>query len=172
MSVRKIIVTGKPGSGKTSFLEKLLPYLPKDSRGFLSKNIREAGRRVGFEIIGISTGLKEVLAHVNHRTGFKVGKYGVNIRGFEKVAKAELEHPAPLYLIDEYGSMELFSLWFKNRFWELMESDTPVIAVVQAKQAEALLKLSKMKGVHFIYLQHWKDQPEPSEVLGILDKKT
>ncbi len=43
--------------------------------GFLTRELREHGQRVGFEAIGLG-GQRAILAHVRYRTLVSVGRYG------------------------------------------------------------------------------------------------
>ena len=83
MNKPHILITGKPGSGKTTLFRRLiddLQYL--NPVGFYTAEIRKGGTRRGFSLCGLN-GQSGVLAHVELRTGFRVGKYGVDVSGFE-----------------------------------------------------------------------------------------
>ena len=47
--------------------------------GMISREAREGGERVGFEILDLTNGKHGWLAHVNQKVGPQVGKYHVNI---------------------------------------------------------------------------------------------
>ncbi len=119
----KIFITGKPGVGKTTLVKRLYSLAPERFRGFWTEEIRERGRRVGFKVI-TTEGREGVLAHVGIDSPHRVGKYGVDVRGFEEVVLPILESCLPLcpkvVLIDEIGKMELFS----ERFVKVVESIT------------------------------------------------
>ncbi|GAH12043.1 unnamed protein product, partial [marine sediment metagenome] len=73
-----ILVTGPPGIGKTSILRRTVKELKNRKYavgGMICREVREAGVRVGFEIMDLSTGTRGWLAHVNQPTGPRIGKY-------------------------------------------------------------------------------------------------
>ena len=82
MCKRVLLLTGAPGVGKTTVLIKTVDALAKDMAvgGMISREAREGGVRVGFEIIALTNGKKGWLAHINQKTGPQVGKYHVNLR--------------------------------------------------------------------------------------------
>jgi nucleoside-triphosphatase THEP1 len=75
----KILLTGRPGSGKTTVIEWALAAMPKvQAGGFFTCEIRDAqGTRLGFEIVTLD-GQETTLAHVRIRSAQRVGKYGVS----------------------------------------------------------------------------------------------
>lgn len=99
----------------------------------MTREIREAGRRVGF---GIETpaGQEGVLAHVELRGPPRVGKYGVDLDAFERIALPVLAAipEGGVVVIDELGKMELASERFREAVAELFERPTPAVATVHA----------------------------------------
>ncbi len=102
-----IFISGRPGSGKTTLVLELLPYLD-DYTGFITTEVRESGKRIGFKIKDISTGEEDWLAKVGAE-GPSVGKYGVMINNLERIALKSLERKAKWTVIDEVGKMEFCS---------------------------------------------------------------
>ena len=74
---KNLLLTGAPGCGKTTVLERVAEQLG-DLRvaGFLTLELREHGQRVGFEAVGLGGG-RAILAHVRFRSPVSVGRYGV-----------------------------------------------------------------------------------------------
>lgn len=113
---KNILLTGKPGVGKTTLIRKILKGLAEIyAGGFYTEEIRENNLRTGFRINALD-GRKGVLAHVNYKSRFRVGKYFVNIQDIDEIAvKSILDSlKKDLILIDEIGRMELFSERFKE----------------------------------------------------------
>lgn len=134
----KILITGKPGIGKTTVIRNVaikLKALRNDIllRGFITGEIREEERRVGFAVEDWE-GRKGILSHVKSQSRERVGRYGVEIDSFEKIALPSLEilkgEKKVFYLIDEIGKMECFSDRFCRKIREIFESDYPVVSTI------------------------------------------
>ena len=90
---KNLLLTGAPGCGKTTVLERVAEHLA-DLRlaGFLTVEVREHGQRVGFEAIGLG-GRRAILAHVRIRSPLAVGRYGVEPGRFLPLIEEELVRP-------------------------------------------------------------------------------
>ena len=83
-SVKKLFVTGKPGTGKTTLIKKVARMLqPFHAVGFYTEEIREQGECVGFQLVSLD-GQRRIMSHVDIPGPFRVGKYGVDVEGFER----------------------------------------------------------------------------------------
>jgi len=130
-----IIITGLPGVGKTTLIKGILPEIRNLNHiGFYTEEIREKSIRKGFSLISV-TGEKSILAHENIQSRFRVGKYGVDLAGFENfICNIPFRDATnDIIIIDEIGKMECFSTMFKDLVIELLSSDTLVIATVALK---------------------------------------
>jgi nucleoside-triphosphatase len=84
----RILLEGLPGVGKTAVATRLADLLVEcrvDVSGFVRRELRERGQRVGFEIETFD-GSRATLAHVNFDGPPRMGRYGVDIEAFERVA--------------------------------------------------------------------------------------
>ena len=137
----KILLTGLPGCGKTTAVMKIISNLDSERiAGFYTKEIRENDTRKGFSwnCLDGSTG---ILAHTKIKGPHKVGKYGVDIAGFEKSIMPILDidnNNAELFVIDEIGRMECFSKKFATAIRSLFSSNKSVLATV-AKKGKGLI---------------------------------
>ena len=109
MTMKKnVLLTGKPGTGKTTAIRRIVDQLkPRSMGGFWSREIREEGRRVGFAIETLS-GKIGTLAHVDLKYGPKVSKYRVNIEDIDSIIVPELEmarESGRFIIIDETGDL-------------------------------------------------------------------
>ena len=130
---KNVFVTGRPGIGKTTLIERVLDALDIDAGGFYTRELLESGSRVGFSIIGLH-GDSGVLAHVDHESPFRVGKYGVNCEDLERVGVRAIDEAlkrSRLIVMDEIGRMELCSPAFQEAVGRALDSPTPVLGTVQ-----------------------------------------
>jgi nucleoside-triphosphatase len=131
----RLLVEGRPGAGKTtalSHLSQLLRDAGMPLCGFLTKELRQGRSRVGFEIESFD-GERGVLAHVNLAGPPRVGRYGVDLEAFERVALVGVDRPREecVVLIDELGKMELASKRFREAVIALFDQPVPIVATVQ-----------------------------------------
>jgi nucleoside-triphosphatase len=116
--VARVLLTGPPGTGKTTLTLRVVDLLRERGEplaGFTTSDVRRGGRRTGFVITGIG-GLERTLA-VKGGSGPRVGTYGVDVDAFEQVALLELENGLELgstLVVDEIGKMELLSEKFRE----------------------------------------------------------
>jgi len=136
---RVLLLTGSPRVGKTTVLTKVVNILKEKGYsvgGMISREVREGGVRVGFEILDLTSDKRGWLAHIKQKTGPKVGKYHVNIEDLESIGAEAINNALEIcdvVAIDEVGPMELFSEKFKDTTHRAMESNKLVIAVVHRK---------------------------------------
>ncbi len=148
---RILLITGQPGVGKTTVLTKTVNLLKE--RGFsvggmLSREVRENGVRVGFEILDLGSQKRGWLAHINQPDGPRVGKYRVNLQDLEAIgAKAITDaiQKRDVVAIDEIGPMELFSEKFREAVNIALQSSKLVIAVVHWKAQGKLINDVKQR---------------------------
>lgn len=149
MPKRVLLITGSPGIGKTTTLMKTVEMLKGrgyNVGGMISREVREAGKRVGFEILDLGSGKRGWLAHVNQKTGPSVGKYRVNLEDIDNIgalAIVEGTENCDIVAIDEIGPMELFSEKFRNAFRQALASTKTVIAVIHLRAQDKLIKEAK-----------------------------
>jgi nucleoside-triphosphatase len=130
----RLLIEGRPGAGKTTAARRLVGILRERGvpvRGFLTEEIRDGGRRVGFAVTAVG-GHRAVLAHVNLDGPPRVGKYGVDLAAFERVALPALADPGTgdVVVIDELGKMELASAAFRDAVQRLLGTDCSLVATV------------------------------------------
>jgi nucleoside-triphosphatase len=133
---KNILITGPPGSGKTTLIKKLAYELREfDPAGFFTEEIRERGVRKGFKLLGLDGKETGVLAHADIRGPVHVGRYGVDLQGFGQfLDKLHLSASLPhLVIIDEIGKMECFSDQFRRLVVSLLDAPAPVIATIALK---------------------------------------
>ena len=140
-----ILITGQPGAGKTTLFRRLVEELQHlNPVGFYTAEIRKGGKRRGFSLCGLD-GRTEVLAHVEFRTGFRVGKYGVDVNGFEAFLNGmpSLDPECGPVMIDEIGKMECLSNRFTEIMKDILDSDKQLIATIAQKGGGLIADLKK-----------------------------
>lgn len=146
---RIILITGSPGVGKTTVIQKCLRHLGQQQRckvaGFYTRERRGPdGRRVGFEAVGLTEPVQVVpLATVKSQSNLRVGKYGVELPEFEQLVRSELterlennadERQVDLFVVDEIGKMECFSDLFVETMHQIaQQGNVPLLATVAQK---------------------------------------
>jgi len=131
---RTILLTGRPGAGKTTVIKKALDRLEGRAGGFYTAEMRKGGRRQGFKIVTLD-GQEGILSHVDIKGRPRVSRYGVNLTDLDEVAVPALRQAiaeADCIVVDEIGKMELFSEEFRKAVTEAVESEKPVLGTVMA----------------------------------------
>ncbi len=151
MKAKNILITGPPGCGKTTLIERVVGQLDIEVVGFLTREIRERGNRVGFSVDTFG-GLSEVLAHVGIKSPFRVGKYGVRIETIDRIAIPSLQAPdaGVLIVIDEIGKMECLSMAFRRAVTDALDSANPVLAAIALKDDAFIQSLKTREDVSVI----------------------
>jgi nucleoside-triphosphatase len=144
-----ILITGKPGVGKTTLIQKVVQG-HENLCGFFTKEIRENRKRVGFAIETMD-GRKGVLAHVSIKSPFRVSKYGVNLEDIDEVCVPSLSVEGCLIIIDEIGKMELFSEKFKQKVEEALDTGK-VVATIMEQSHPFTDKVKRRKDVKVFVL--------------------
>lgn len=146
-----VFITGQPGIGKTTVLLNAIETLKKRGYkvgGMISREIRERGVRIGFEIIDIYTEQRGWLAHVNQPKGPQVSKYRVNLDNLKTIGANSILNAikkANIVAVDEIGPMELFSPAFKEAVVQALESNKPLLGTIHHKTRDALISTIKTR---------------------------
>ena len=126
------LLTGRPGTGKTSLIKQAVSELKVNAGGFYTEEIRSQGTRLGFKLITLD-GQEAVLAHVSISSCFRVSKYGVDVESLDRVGVAALNQAArqrDLVVVDEIGKMELFSANFREAVSIIIDSGKKVLGTI------------------------------------------
>jgi nucleoside-triphosphatase len=149
MNLRKknLLIMGHPGVGKTTLIVKLAEALRDfHPAGFYTKEIREEGLRKGFELVSLE-GRRGLLSHIDIKSSNKVGKYKVNIEGFEDFLESIpfFKPKTHFIILDEIGKMECLSDEFKGLLREILDSEKWMIGTI-AFEGSGLIAEVKERG--------------------------
>ena len=165
---KNILITGLPGVGKTTLIKKLYEELkPLRPVGFYTAEIRQEGVRKGFELISLD-GTRGLLSHQDHHGPYRVGRYGVDIKGFEDFLDSiSFIHPSnSLIIIDEIGKMECLSEKFKKLLIEILDSDKWLIATIALKGGGLIAEVKERKDVRLFTMTKNNRGSLLSDILG------
>ncbi len=129
---RVYLLTGRPGTGKTSLIKQAVAEMAGKAGGFYTEEIRSQGTRKGFRLVTLD-GQDAILAHVKSQSRYRVGKYGVDIDSLDRVGVPALRKAAEqceVVVIDEIGKMELFSDSFRETVLEIIDSGKKLLGTI------------------------------------------
>jgi len=154
----KLLVTGRPGCGKTTLCEKIAAHLKARGErvgGVISKEMKIEGSRVGFKLQNLETGEEGVLAHI-HGRGPRIGRYRVNLQDLERIGAGAIEQAIAgerFIIIDEIGPMELLSRRFVEAINTAFGTKLDVLATIHHRSQHPLVKELKARaGVELLIL--------------------
>jgi nucleoside-triphosphatase len=168
----RVLLEGRPGAGKTTALDRLAVLLREAGAplcGFLTKELREGRSRVGFEVETLD-GERGVLAHVKLAGPPRVGRYGVDVEAFERVALPALDRRPKdaIVLIDELGEMELASKPFRDAVAELFAQPLSIVSTVQISRHPVTDALKTRPDVDTVRLTRGNRDRLPGELAELL----
>ena len=155
MMKENFLITGRLGAGKSSLLKRLLEHIPPGgASGFLTEEIRDGFTRVGLRVV-TTDGREGLLAHHKLSGDHQVGKYGVDLAGFEEMVLHLLDPQqveAPILLIDEIGRMECLSARFIAAVDFALGSSKFVVATTGSQDDGYPGELKQRSGVEVLEL--------------------
>jgi nucleoside-triphosphatase len=168
----RVLIEGRPGSGKTTAAARLAQLLEERRikvQGFVTYELRENGTRVGFTVESFG-GEQAMLAHVDLPGPPRVGKYGVDLDAFERVALPALQSPPAdaVLVIDELGKMEIASERFRDSVRGLLDASTTVVATVHAFRHPFTDQLKNRSGIELIKLTRANRDALPAQLVDRL----
>lgn len=169
----KILLTGKPGIGKSTILEQVTKDFKGNKLGIISRELRnKEGKRVGFEAVN-HLGKKKTFAHTTDISSDYIvgGKYYVDLSVINKFAVPEIkkgiDNPQALVFIDEIGRMQAFSRKFLDIVSEILNSDSNVLATIVLDPEPWSLQFKQNKNTVLIEISE-KNRDQLPKLLSII----
>ncbi|NWV63388.1 NTPCR triphosphatase, partial [Malurus elegans] len=148
------------GVGKTTLIQKVTQALKSSGipiDGFYTQEVREGGRRTGFDVVTLS-GNRGPLSRELHfffgpssdssasRREYRIGQYVVDLVSFEQLVLPMLRNvnhggdtEKRICVIDEIGKMELFSQAFIQAVRQILAgSETVVLGTIPIPKGKPL----------------------------------
>ena len=169
----KVLLEGKPGSGKTTAIMKVLPRLSQVAGGFYTEELRSGSKRVGFKVTEVVTGKEGILAHIAGKGPQRVGKYKLNLDEFERIALPGIEEALKrqgIIVIDEIGKMELFSERFREIVTKIFDSPCNLIATIRSGYHPFTAELKRRSDVALIEVTPEGRDAIPERVAHIFEE--
>ena len=164
---KNLLVTGPPGCGKTTLVRRVVQEIGGlPVAGFYTEEIREGRERAGFALVGLD-GRRSVLSHVEVRGPHRVGRYGVDIPGFDSFLDG-LGAGDPglrLVIIDEIGKMECLSGRFRSFLGERLGAPVPLLATIALRGTPPIERVKTRPDVRIITMGHEDREEKFREVL-------
>ena len=144
-----LILTGRPGIGKTTIIKAVIAHLGDRAGGFYTEELLGPGGRKGFRLITLD-GQAAVMAHVDFRSRSQVGRYGVKVDVIDHVGASAIRSAVdhhPIVIVDEIGKMELFSSQFQSAVLKAVSGSKIVLATAMLDDQPWLLALKSLPNV-------------------------
>jgi len=145
-----VLITGRPGVGKTTVIRRVVDQLEGPLGGFTTQEIRRGGRRVGFSIRAVDTGQEGILAHIDFSGPHRVGPYGVNTADMERIGVSALDRAletAHVIVMDEIGRMENYCPSFQSVVLRALDADRDVLGTLQMRSTPFLERIRRREDV-------------------------
>ena len=134
-------LTGRAGIGKTSVFLEIIRLLKNKGfmiGGFVSQEVRENGRRIGFEVMNLHSGRRAWLAKVGEVGEPRIGKYIVQLKDFESISIEALSYAmnsnkVDLIAVDELGPIELYSNIFRLFIKKIFIGSKPFLVTLHRR---------------------------------------
>lgn len=169
--MKKVLLTGRPGIGKTTIIRRFIDELNLPSAGFYTQEIRESGNRVGFEIVALD-GRRNIMAHVDFNKHYRVGKYGVDLRAIDEIGTKSILHGLErgvLTIIDEIGPMEILSNKFCDAVMKAIRSSNPILGTIAKHQMDFIDAVKSLEIIKLVEVNMTNRDRIPDMILKMFN---
>ena len=143
-----LLLTGRPGIGKTTVIRKVAEALRRDRLGgFYTEEVRQHGRRRGFRAVTFD-GWTRIIADVDYPGRARVGRYGVDVAAVDELVERSVAVPGDVdvFLIDEVGRMECLSASFVSAMRRLLSSSARLVITVAQRGGGFIGEIRGLRG--------------------------
>ena len=165
-----LLITGPPGIGKTTVLERVIACLPPAAAtGFVTRELRARGVRQGF-VIETLDGRSALLASVRFDAGPRVGRYRVHLAALDTVAVPALaaRPGVRLVVVDEIGKMESLSPRFAAAVRAALDSPVPVLGTIGRSGGALIAEVRRRPDVTLVDVTLENRDALPAKIAGML----
>lgn len=168
------LLTGQPGTGKTSLIKQAVAAIEGKASGFYTEELRSQGVRQGFRLVTLA-GESAILAHIDIHSPYRVSKYGVDVDSLERVGVAALYQAGQqndLVIIDEIGKMELFSTRFRETVSQLIDRGKNILGTIMLSPnpwADAVKRRPEVKLITVTRTNHQQVLAELQQWLKVIE---
>lgn len=166
-----IIVTGRPGIGKTTVIRRVATLLGDRAAGFFTREIREGGRRTGFSIETLD-GEWCLLATMHQKGEPRVGPYRVVLSNINSVAVPAVMRAltgSQVMLVDEIGKMELMSRAFRDIIMQALDSDGPLVATLSVSKDRFSERIRSRPDVSVLEVSHANREGMAGRIISLIE---
>ena len=137
-------------------IEQLAAALGSRAGGFLTREVRQGGRRAGFLIESLD-GYKSLLARRDLKGGPRVGSYRVLVSNLEAVGVESIKRALDtkeIVIVDEIGKMELISPRFRDIIMLALDSDKTVVATLSMSRDPLSERIRNRSDITMLEVRH------------------
>jgi len=173
-----ILLTGRPGIGKTTVIKKVVSLLGTGAGGFYTREMRSGGSRTGFEIVtldGQRAYLASKVPEITFAHPVPFGSYRVNLDGIDSVAVPALLEAldqGKVIVVDEIGPMEIRSRRFCETILRVLDSNVPVVGTVVKRPNDFADRVKAHRRVTVTSVTLENRDTLPSAIISALARST